>query len=73
MKGTVMPTKLTSKDSQSSVLPPEIYAAGKLIAVELGMRFLNDIVTADYFTWNETRYQSRRDNHFAKATEQSEI
>jgi Ser/Thr protein kinase RdoA (MazF antagonist) len=44
-----------------------LLATGR-IALELGMRYLSDIVDPHkYFSWDQERHSSRRDNHFERA------
>ncbi len=43
------------------------------IAIELGMRYVNDIVDNFYFGYDETSYANRRDNHMARAETQWQI
>lgn len=47
--------------------------AAKHIALELAMRFMNDIVDDNYFAWDETQFQTRRDNHRYRAGLQQRI
>lgn len=48
-------------------------AAARLITLELGMRFMLDIVDDNYFEWDQARYSSRRDNHMAQVGKQWQI
>ena len=38
------------------------------ISLELAMRYLNDIVDATYFSWDDKEYASRTENHTARAS-----
>lgn len=38
-----------------------------LIAAELGIRYLCDIVDGSYFSWDNEKHTSRRNNHFERA------
>lgn len=49
-----------------------IRSAGS-IALELGMRYMCDIYDSSYFNWDQNRYDSRRDNHLARATTQLQV
>jgi hypothetical protein len=40
--------------------------AAASISTELAIRYLNDIVSEDYFSWDETTYVSRHDHHMEK-------
>lgn len=59
--------------SELAVSPGEatgraLHATGR-IALELGMRYLSDIVDPKkYFSWDPSRHVSRRDNHFERAS-----
>lgn len=46
----------------------EALTATKMIATELGLRYLSDIVDgAQYFSWDQTRYQTRQEALYDKA------
>lgn len=47
--------------------------ATQLIALELAMRFLNDIVDDTYFAWDSGRFSSRADNHMYRTGIQWQI
>lgn len=50
------------------------YQATSQIALELGMRYLSDIVdTEKYFSWDPSRHGSRRNNHVARAELQLQV
>ncbi len=43
------------------------FAATHRISTELAMRYLCDIKEANYFNWDDTQYESRQENHQARA------
>lgn len=45
----------------------------KRIAIELSMRYANDIVDDNYFTWDAANFTSRRDNHLSRIATQMKI
>ncbi|HSX15545.1 MAG TPA: GNAT family N-acetyltransferase [Candidatus Saccharimonadales bacterium] len=47
--------------------------ATQLIALELGMRFVNDIADDNYFGWDKARFANRHDNHMWRAGIQWQI
>lgn len=47
--------------------------ATKHIALELAMRYLNDISDDCYFSWDELKFTSRHDNHLERANLQFEL
>ncbi len=48
-------------------------AAARLITLELGMRFMVDIVNDDYFEWDQEIFASRRDNHMSQVGRQLQV
>lgn len=44
-----------------------------LIALELGMRYLCDVLEEDYFHWEPGPYRSRRDHHYDRARLQLQV
>lgn len=47
--------------------------AAQATALELAMRYMIDIVEDSYFTWDTTRFASRRASHLARISEQLRI
>lgn len=47
--------------------------ATRHITLELLARYLNDIVEGSYFTWDETRFDSRASNHLSRARDQWQV
>jgi thiamine kinase-like enzyme len=45
-------------------------AAARLITLELGMRFMADIVNDNYFEWDQQRFPSRQANHMSQVGRQ---
>jgi Ser/Thr protein kinase RdoA (MazF antagonist) len=43
------------------------------IALELGIRFVLDIIDDSYFSWDEQQFASRSENHICRATQQWNI
>lgn len=59
--------------SEDEAAQMSLRATGR-IALELGMRYLCDIVDTDkYFSWDPANFDSRRDNHYSKATLQLSV
>lgn len=63
----VSPGKSLERSFRSAV------AATGLIALELGMRYLCDVLEEDYFHWEPGPYQSRRDHHHDRARLQLQV
>lgn len=63
--------------SASETDPDEFFgwsvAAMQQIALELGMRYMIDIVEDYYFTWDTAKFSSRRESHLARVAEQLQI
>lgn len=59
--------------TRAEAIDCSLYATAR-IALELGMRYLCDIVDGDkYFSWNRDTFSSRRDNHYHKANLQRNV
>jgi len=59
-------TETVENASDRDILQTTGLAATKIIATELAIRYLNDIVTEDYFSWDSSRAGSRQEHHMGR-------